>query len=124
MPLKNSEPTDFTTVTHCPDPSDVHQSYDFEESNESSCPESERIAVESTHDGARFLSRNATDDQELVVATLIESDHDIFRTNIIVDAIVVEDSPDDKSPTPWYVYRRNLIFGVIIWCFRLSAIKQ
>mmetsp|Transcript_6565 Transcript_6565/g.8620 ORF Transcript_6565/g.8620 Transcript_6565/m.8620 type:complete len:107 (+) Transcript_6565:1018-1338(+) len=72
MPLENSEPTDFTTVTHCPDPSDVLQSYDFEESNESSCPESERIAVESSHDGARFLSRNATDDQELVAATLID----------------------------------------------------
>jgi len=117
MPLENSEPsevTDFITVTHCPDPSDVQQSYDFEASNESSCPESEHIAVESSHDGARFLSRNATDDQGLVVATLIESDHDIFRTNIIVDAIVVEDSPDDKSPTPWYVDRRTLIFGIIV----------
>jgi len=116
---ENSEPRPLSNVTaasHNSNTSDSQQLYDgaaAEEHKESSISESEDIRLQSSQDNAQFISEDTPNTQGLAVATLVESNRDIFETNIIVDAIVVNDNPIDENPTPWYG-RTLLMFGIIV----------
>ena len=58
-------------------------------------------------DNATCISQdntNTPDTQGLVVATLVESNRNIFGTNVIVDAVLVDD-----KPTTFYKDRRTLL---------------
>ena len=116
MPLKNSEPSalpDSIAISHIPNTRDGEQSQ-FVEGNDEAHDESNNITVESSQDNAEYNTQNNAENDGLVVATLVESDRDIYRTDVIVDAFLVEENTDDKSPKPWYKDRRNLVVVIII----------
>ena len=72
------------------------------------------IYYESNQNNTGYISRNNAEDQGLVVATLVESDRNVFQMDVIVDAFLVEENPDRENPTPWYKDRRNIVFGIIV----------
>ncbi len=118
--LENSEPSvfsdflpDFIVGSRTSNISNAQHSSDAEAHNEVASPESEHVPLEIPQDNARYTSQNnsiTTDTQGLVVATLVESNTNILGTDLIVDAIVVDD-----NPTTWYKDRRTLlIVGIIV----------
>ena len=118
--LENSEPSgfpdflpDFIAGSHTSNTSNGQYSSDAEAHNKVSSPDSEHVPVEKPQDNERYISQdnyNTTDTQGLVVATLVESDKNILGTDVIVDAIVVND-----KLTTWYKDRRTLlIVGIIV----------
>ena len=75
--------------------------------NEASSPESEHIPVEILQNNARYIS---ADTQGLVVATLVESNRNALGTDVIVDAVLVDD-----KPTTFYKDRRTLLkIGIFV----------
>jgi len=108
--LENSESSALPDVI----PEIIAGSHSLNEAhNEAATFESEHDSLEIPQDNARYISQensNTTDTQELVVATLVESNRIIFGTDVIVDAIVV-----DNEPTTWYKDRRILlIIGIFV----------
>jgi len=114
--LEKSEPSgfpdflpDFIAVSHTSNTSNGQHSSDAEAHNEVSSPDSEHVPMEMPQDNERYISRE-TDTQGLVVATLVESDKNILGTDVIVDAIAVND-----KLTRCYKDRRTLlIVGIIV----------
>jgi len=84
-----------------------------QEHNEPSLSESYHIPAQSSQDNAQFISHDTPDIQGLVVASLVESNRDIYGTDVIVDAIVIDDKPIDNKPTPWY-RRTFLMLGILV----------
>ncbi len=93
--LQNSEPSAFLNT---------QQSHDVEPGS---------IPVESSHYNAQFISRDTPNAEGLVVATLVESNRDIYGNDVIIDAIVIDDRPIEDKTTPWY-RRTLLMFGIIV----------
>jgi len=116
-PLENSEPSaspDLIDVSHSMIASVPQHLHDAaEEHNEPSLSESYHIPVQSSQDNAQFISHDTPDTQGLVVATLVESNRDIYGTDVIVDAIVIDDKPIDDKPTPFYP-RTLLMLGILV----------
>ena len=104
---------DYSTVSHNPSTSDEQQSYDVAAPNESSpTNEPHYVSIEPSH--AINTSQETADNEGLIVATLVDSDND-FATNVIVDAIAVEDKPIDDNQVPWYKNHRTLfVFGTLV----------
>ena len=100
MELINSEPSalpDSIAISHSPNTRDEEVSQRIEDSLE-----------------ANNKSNDFLEDQELVVATLVESDRNVFKTDVIVDAFLVEEKPDNENATPWFKDRRNIFVGIIV----------
>jgi len=96
----NSEPSalpDSIAISHSPNTRDEEVSQRIEDSLE-----------------ANNKSNDFLEDQELVVATLVESDRNVFKTDVIVDAFLVEENPDNENATPWFKDRRNIFVGIIV----------
>ena len=78
------------------------QSFAVQEYKEYSLSESEIISVESSQDNSRYS-------EDLIFATLVDSDRTIFDLNFIMDAISVDDQSVDGKSIPWYKDRRTLL---------------
>ncbi len=109
MELNNSEPSalpDSIAISHSPNTRGEERSQGIEDNLEAN--------YESNQNNTGYISPNNAEDRGLVVATLVESDRNIFQTDVIVDAFLVEENPDRENPTPWYKDRRNIVFGIIV----------
>eukprot|EP00815_Leptocylindrus_aporus_P002739 CAMPEP_0116067398 /NCGR_PEP_ID=MMETSP0322-20121206/10981_1 /TAXON_ID=163516 /ORGANISM="Leptocylindrus danicus var. apora, Strain B651" /LENGTH=502 /DNA_ID=CAMNT_0003554189 /DNA_START=44 /DNA_END=1549 /DNA_ORIENTATION=- len=116
MELNNSEPSalpDSIAISHSPNTRGEEQSQGIEDNLEANY-EADVFLEEPSQNNTGYISRSNAEDQGLVVATLVESDRNVFQTDVIVDAFLVEESPDRENPTPWYKDRRNIVFGIIV----------
>ena len=115
--LESSEPSafpdflpDFIAGSRTSNTSDAQRSSDSEAN----------VASPESQDNARCTSQEnsiATDTQGLVVATLVESNRNILGTDVIVDAI-----PVDDNPTTWYKdLRILLIIGIFVIAIAISV---
>ena len=113
MKIGTSAFPDFISESYSSNAYNGQQPFDAEAHNETSAPSSEQEPLEILQDNAQYISQDNSythDTQELVVAILVESNKNILGTDVIVDAIVVDD-----KPTTWYKDRRTLlIVGIIV----------